>query len=325
LAPDAPPPGRVELIAELTSRIAEGGSWVLLGPRRSGKTSILRYLEVALRYRHSVRFLDLQGYPCSTPDVFAASLIPALLNHEQPAAELVKLLTREERPVILLDELGRLANVDTEKDPNVFEWLRSLGQSGVALVLAGTPRDWDLVQTRDAKKPGSSFANIMKAANLGPLPNQQAIAFLANTAPDDVPIRTSDVGRWIVEFVGGWPFYLQVLAHAFVEDQRGRPNRRRPVRGDIHRLYERTLLREYEFVFRQRWRELGERTQRVILRGTQGQLPSRSTLSPSDVDHLERQGLYDSRLGWTLAQDKPFLEWLGSHLENLIPENEGGT
>lgn len=323
LSTDAPPPGRVELIAELTSRIEDGGSCVLLGPRRSGKTSILRYLATALGQRQRVRFLDLQGHPCRTPDVLAASLEPTLSEHPHPATELRRLMATEEAPVILLDELGRLRNVAVDEDPNVFEWLRSLGQVGVALVLAGTEGDWDVAQAKDAEKPGSSFANIMKPMHLGPLQKSEALAFLTDTAPDDVPIGTDHVGRWMVEFTGGWPFYLQVLAHAYVEERRARRIPLRPTDREIRRLYESALLHEYEFVFRQRWQELGRRAQRVLLQGMDGQLPDPLRLSPSDIQHIERQGLFHQQHGWLLAGDKPFLDWIGIHHRALVPEGEG--
>ena len=79
------------------------------------------------------------------------------------------MLSREREPVILLDELGRLRDADIDANPNVFEWLRSLGQFGAVLVLAGAASDWEEVQARDAEKPGSSFANIFKSITLGPL------------------------------------------------------------------------------------------------------------------------------------------------------------
>jgi formylglycine-generating enzyme required for sulfatase activity/predicted phosphodiesterase/energy-coupling factor transporter ATP-binding protein EcfA2 len=318
LPPDAPPPGRMVVISEVTSRIAEHGSCVLLGPRRSGKTSILRYLRTVLGDRQSVRFLDLQGKPCRTPDVLAASIETRLSEHSNPAAALKDFLQKEHEPVILLDEIGRLQSADVTADPNVFEWLRSLAQEAVVLVLAGTDRDWDLAQAKDAEKPGSSFANIMKPIHLGPLPESEAIAFLSNTAPDDVPIDPEGVGRWIVKLTGGWPFYLQVLGHALVEEVRGRQISANPRKGDIQRLYEQALLYQYEFVFRQRWRELDDRTRGILLGGRAGALPEPSTLSPFDIEHLERQGLFHQRRGWLLSNDGPFIDWLKEHYRGLV-------
>ena len=325
LPPDAPPPGRIEVVSELTSRIAAHGSCALLGPRRSGKTSILSFLRTALGSRQSVQsvwFLDLQGHPCSTPDMLAAGLEPSLFDHPRPAVELRRLLSAQHHPVILLDELGRLQNVDTDEDPNVFEWLRSLGQEGVALVLAGTSGDWDNIQLKDAEKPGSSFTNIMKPVHLGPLSKSEALSFLVEAAPDDIPIDPEREGCLIVELTGGWPFYLQVVAHAFVEEVRGRRMTTRPTEMDIKRLYQQALLYDYDFVFRQRWRELGAHAQGILIRGQQGQLPDPSRLSPFDIEHLERQGLYDQRRGWLLALDIPFLDWIRDHHDGLFNGSE---
>lgn len=322
LPSDAPPPGRMAVISALTGRVSDGGSCTLLGPRRSGKTSILRYLRTVLSDRHTVRFLDLQGHPCRTPDVLAAGLEESLGTHHQPARELQRMLAAEPSPVILLDELGRLRNADAEADPNIFEWLRALGQEGVALVLAGTDGDWDSAQAKDAEKPGSSFANIMKPFRLGPLSHNEAIAFLLDTAPDDVPIDPSRVGAWMVDLTGGWPFYLQILGHAYVEEQRASRGDYAPQRSEVQSLYERALLHDYDFVFRQRWREMHERTRAILLRAAAERLPDPATLSPGDIEHLELQGVFDLRRGWLIEQDRPFVDWMHAHLPSLQAKDE---
>jgi hypothetical protein len=314
----------MDIISALTGRIADGGSCILLGPRRSGKTSILRFLQAVLGGRQSVRFLDLQGYPCRNPNFLAVSLEPKLSDHPHPAMKFRHILEKEKEPVILLDELGRLRNADVEADPNVFEWLRSLGQHGATLVLAGTRGDWENVRLKDAEKPGSSFTNILKPFQLGPLQKGESTAFLASAAPDDVPIGQSRIGLWMFDLTGGWPFYLQVLAHSFVEEVRGKKIKSRSSKKEIKRLYNQALLTDYEFIFRQQWLELTDRCREIILRGEDGRLPKVSSLSPRDIEYIERQGLYSHRKGWILTQDKPFLDWLKIHHSALATGN-GGT
>ena len=317
LPDDAPPPGRLELISGLTARIAQGGSSVLLGPRRSGKTSILRYLFATLADRQSVRFLDLQGHPCRTPDVLAASLEPSLSGHPNPAEEFRRIVARETQPVILIDELGRLRHAEVDSDPNVFEWLRSIGQEGVSLILAGTLGDWEEARARDAEKPGSSFTNILKPLMLGPLSEPDAVNFLVDTLPDDLRGDRDSTARWIVHMTGAWPFYLQVVAHAYVEEARAGKLIPNPLLNDIRRIYEEALLDEYEFIFRQRWMELPPHVRRILLQGEDGQLPEVARLSPADIASLEKHGLYDQRKGWVLLLDVPFCDWFRAHRRGL--------
>jgi hypothetical protein len=83
------------------------------------------------------------------------------------------------------------------------------------------------------------------------------------------------------------------------------------------------LLRDYEFVFRQRWRELDSRTKRILLRGSGGEPPEQSTLSPGDIEHLERQGVFNLGQGWIITRDQPFMDWMKTHREGLVAEDEG--
>ena len=82
----------------------------------------------------------------------------------------------------------------------------------------------------------------------------------------------------MVAQTGGWPFYLQVLAHAYVEEARvGSVRRPLPLKY-LQDLYKRALLDEYEFVFRQRCLNLPN-LRAILLRAIDGLLPNAATVS----------------------------------------------
>ncbi len=249
LPTDRPPPGRETLTTAIAARLAAGGSARLLGPRRGGKTQLLRYLEQALKAHHTVYALSLQDARCATPDALAASLAPGLADHAHPAAAFRDRLAADRAPVILIDEVGCLRDADLGVTPNVFGWLRGLGQEHARCVYAGTHGDWDQVTAHDAKRPGSSFGNDLKPFDLRPLDRADAIRFLLETAPNEV---SDQAAAWITDLCNGWPFYLQVMGEALVDAVRAGRNAARVDRDALCALYDEALIRGFRHIFETR-------------------------------------------------------------------------
>ncbi|MCB9566167.1 MAG: hypothetical protein H6710_02945, partial [Myxococcales bacterium] len=317
-------PGRSDILRELGTLVAQPSPALLKGPRRAGKTSILMALEAHEGGHRPVLRRTLQGQrPPTSPDDLARLIVPELADTPRAAdvlwRELAARRGREPAPAILLDEIALLA----EGSDALFAWLRALGQEGLAgLVLAGSHSDWiDVIKIAN-RAPGSSFGNDYTVIELGPLREEDAIRFLVVTAPDDVPIDPTRTATWIYDLCGGWPFYLQTMGYAVVEEVRSGRRAALVKKEALHDLYERRLLRERVAVFRSRWSDLRGAAQELVLAELErAREVGRLTLSPyKELPRRARAILSDADLidavrGWKI--DRPFLDWLHRNLDEL--------
>lgn len=204
----------------------------IIGPRRSGKTSLLYYL------KHLTRVAPEQLRPAQRTE--AARLSSAyrwiLVDFQDPRfgrqEELLRhILVALQLPipnpcnldhflstvahqlttptVLLLDEMGVALQRYPELDNAFWEGLRSLathqanGQLGFVLASHAPPE-----QLAQQSGMGSPFFNIFGySTQLGPLTEAEAHALIASAprpfAPEDV--------AWIMQTSGGWPMLLQIL------------------------------------------------------------------------------------------------------------------
>jgi hypothetical protein len=208
--------------------------------------------------------------------------------------------------VLLIDEVAHLAGAE----PAVFAWLRAIGQEKEAsIVFAGSHCDWVRVVERAASEPGSSFGNDVIALSLGPIREEDAIRFLVETSPVDVPLDER-AAHWIVELGGPWPFYLQVMGYALVQAVRSGDRLSLFERHGMRDLYERRLLLDWFAVFLDRWSELGDTVQRILreLHGLPaGEMPRYARLSLDEQSALGNTGLCQHGL-W--LKDPPFFDWI---------------
>ncbi|XXX80807.1 pentapeptide repeat-containing protein [Sorangium sp. So ce134] len=309
---DAPSlPGRAPVLAELFALIESRSPAVLRGPRRAGKTSILHHLAARLSPTRAVHHRSLEGraQPIRTADELAVFLDPSLQPDATPALTLRDRLSSAGNAVLLLDEVANLHQADA----TVFTWLRAVGQEQTSVVLVGSHWDWaTVIEHAFAAAPGSSFGNDVTPVNLGPLAEADAIRFLVDTAPPDVPLEAERTARWIVELCGPWPFYLQVMGYALVQAVRAGQRRALVERAGVRELYEQRLLHDRDAAFfRARWAELPARARAVLgaLRGAQdAALPEVRRLPSADVAVLCDAGLCDAFGAW--LADPPFFDWI---------------
>lgn len=206
----------------------------VIGPYRSGKTSLLHYLQAihttpanqlrpgqkqdwlpqADRYRWA--FVDFQDMRMHHPSGLLSHILRGL---EMPVPDNVTIsqfmtivsrqIMRDQRPtIILLDEIG--AALDAPDLDLPFWWsLRSLGsnQTGgkLAFILAAHEHPAHLAQT--VGKPSPFFNIFGHMLRLGPLTNSEAQA-LISSAPISFP---EEDASWILEQSGRWPCLLQIL------------------------------------------------------------------------------------------------------------------
>ncbi|NKQ37309.1 MAG: AAA family ATPase [Chloroflexi bacterium] len=218
----------------------------IIGPRRSGKTSLLHYLKnittappAQLRpgqqhdwlpqpqtYRWI--FVDFQDPRLGD----RSGLLRYLLTQmELPAPDPCDLeqfldivsdgLTRP--TVILFDEIGVALERYPQLDDAFWESLRFLAtnqvQGNLAFILS-SPEPPDRLAQHSGL--GSPFFNIFGyAATLGPLQEAEARTLIASSP---IPFAPADV-EWILQESGRWPFLLQILCRerllALEEGERG--------------------------------------------------------------------------------------------------------
>jgi S-DNA-T family DNA segregation ATPase FtsK/SpoIIIE len=310
------PVGREDVLAWLRARHAAGGCVALLGPRRAGKTWVLRELERRLaddgrRQVHNVT-IQLPSSRVETPDELARVLDRGLRDSRSPAEELLAQARRQagtaDRLAYLLDEVGRLAAYG----PSAVSWLRDLGQEGAWLAYTGTEKDWRDVVRWALKAPGSSFGNDVDARPLGPLDERDAIMFLTGTAANLRVNLSEETAVMIVAMVGSWPFYLQVVGDAVVRaaaaDDLKPPRDAQALRD----LVDSRLLDGWMTHFQGRWAEIGQAGRSALLRDP-GHQPG--DLAPGQRDDLRDVGLLLPGGGW--LADRPFFDWLARNATEL--------
>jgi DNA-binding SARP family transcriptional activator len=190
----------------------------IIGPRRSGKTSLLHYLRLsdwlpqASGYRWI--FVDFQDARLGRQETLLRTLITEMgLDVPEPChlESFMDVVSEQlQRPtVILLDEIGVALTRYPELDDAFWESLRSLatnqvdGNLGFVLSSAQPP---DVLAQHQGL--GSPFFNIFGyTAVLGPLSEEGAKNLIA-TAPIKFTARDVD---WILTESGRWPMPLQIL------------------------------------------------------------------------------------------------------------------
>ena len=229
--------GRAAEIAYVERALAsgEGGSVVVLvGHRRTGKTSLLRRVEARLADQYRPVFVDVQGMlPSDTGDFFselayraqssdeAAPMLAdgdASRTHTSAGADMVREVAdrSDKRMILLLDEFDDLeAKVRSQRlSEDVFAQLRNLMQhsENVSLVLSGTHRLEAL-----AGEYWSFLLNLATYRRVGCLP-QEAAEDVLRVPLERLGIVWEDaaVAR-AVRLTGCQPYLLQLLGYRLVE------------------------------------------------------------------------------------------------------------
>lgn len=306
LAGTEPLPGREPALRALKELIENRSPVVVRGHRRAGKTSLLNALRRQLE-GHTLYHTSLEGKPVRNADDLARLLAPGVAD----APALRARLAGEAEPVLLLDQIVYLRNAD----PDVFAWLRDIGQSVAAVVYAGSHWDWVQVVEQAARTPTSSFGNDVSPVDIGPIDPADALRFLVETAPTDVPIAQQRTAGWIVELCGAWPFYLQVMGYAVVQAVREGTRLALVEKRGVIDLYRRKLLHERDFVFRDRWQALPPLAHKALLAARLGRFPDYQALNRSERRAVRDAGLCDADGRW--AEDRPFADWIELHREDL--------
>jgi hypothetical protein len=218
--------GRIALLRELL--LATSVQQIIVGPRRVGKTSLLKNLQRELPARRAdteVVFLDLLGIK----DLHkAARNLARLLDTPLPAdadpdtalADLLRARFQRaaNKAVILIDEADGIAETDARKGFPLFSAMRTLQAEGVcSFVLAGY-----LFLYREALNQRSPLYNFANLRLLGPL-EPEAARDLALVPMQRLGVAYADpeLPARIAERTGGYPSFVQLLCDALLKELKG--------------------------------------------------------------------------------------------------------
>jgi hypothetical protein len=218
--------GRDALLRELL--LASSVQQIVVGPRRVGKTSLLKILQRDLPSRHpgaEVVFLDLWGIKDAAK---AARNLARELDAEVPPdadadtalADLLRARFHraEKKGILLIDETDDLVATDAKKGFPLFGAMRTLQAEGTcSFILAGF-----LYLYREAMNQGSPLFNFANLRILGPLEPDAARALaLEPMARLGVTYADPALPARIAERTGGYPSFVQLLCDAVLKELTG--------------------------------------------------------------------------------------------------------
>ena len=223
--------GRRELLNEVRTWL-ESYSVILLGPRRSGKTSFLYQLAEAKGDDRTVTYIDLHTFAGDSGSSLVSGLRQEILRGclkksvKDAPVDLRELQARIQEAgvmklLILLDEMAVLA-----KHPPMALQLRAMSkwqEPETRLVIAGTASDFRKV-THAVMDSGSSPFNEFRTCKLEEITRQYAQDLLVNPVLGYYRYEVDAIEEMLM-LGGGRPFFLNALAQLafrFVQTEKGR-------------------------------------------------------------------------------------------------------
>lgn len=204
----------------------------IIGPTRSGKTSLLYYLRSVLHSsrlrtdqrndlvsdpgRYRFVFVDFQDPRMGSQEYILRHLLQALSIPIPSHCDLESFISvtaehLRSPTIMLFDEVSVALQRYRELDTTFWEGLRALAINQVGgnlgFVLSSTYPPHELAKTQDGG--GSPFFNIFGySATLGPLSPAESRQLIASSP---IPFSEADI-EWILEQSGGWPILVQILS-----------------------------------------------------------------------------------------------------------------
>ncbi|MFK7805097.1 MAG: ATP-binding protein [Anaerolineae bacterium] len=218
----------------------------IIGPRRSGKTSLLHYLQQLPLTDSADLRPDQIGPTLPHPERYQTIYVdfqdprmrslPSLLRHllkgmggimPEPALadgasldldtfmDLVGSLLSQRPTIIMFDELS--AGLTSPSLDLAFWWaMRSMinlaGNGGLAFMLSSSGDPASLADDNDKASP---FFNIFNTIQLGPLTKDESVALILSS-PIPIP---DDIQAWMLEQSGRWPCLLQILCREYLDSR----------------------------------------------------------------------------------------------------------
>ena len=181
--------GRAREKTTLLARASKGEATSIVGPRRIGKTWLMKYLKLMAPASPDVQmqvgYVDLTSPGCATLMGFTHEALHALDIHAQvkveteasPLAALEQgiraMQAKNQVPILCLDEFEGFRRIDAFSIMTL-EHLRAIAQAGLGLVVASQQ---PLIEMVESSMRTSPFFNIFRQIVLKPFTRQEAEDF----------------------------------------------------------------------------------------------------------------------------------------------------
>lgn len=212
---------------ELQRIITSPGSYMVVGARRIGKTSLLKHLDSQLAAKGAkVYYLNVQD--CNTEDQILNRILnlleqrdlTAIMKRKEVVAErlfylALRRLARDPGVVLLLDELGNVLMNENADAWSVIGTLRTFAQSGRIRIIASAFQEFFLRQQRDFSGPWVNFFTPVLLSGLSREELREFVILpLSNWASVSNPSALLD---FVITAVGQHPLALQYFCQALFE------------------------------------------------------------------------------------------------------------
>lgn len=214
--------GREKELQRLSNFLSKRQNCQIVGPRRIGKTSLLRQVEnKAVEWEASalVAYVDQQDASCHTGKGWLKYVgrkwhwdahVSDLATFSERVGEM---LSQKLRPVLCMDEFEEMTARPAEFTHDFFVALRACGQKGLTIITASKRALNELTNPQDRS---SEFFNTFPLMPLGVLTREETEDFV-NTYRPGVPPFTADEKKKILKFAKGHPLALQVACDYALE------------------------------------------------------------------------------------------------------------
>ena len=194
----------------------------IVGPRRIGKTSLLRQVESkATEWEASavVAYVDQQDARCFSQTSWLEYVgrkwhwDVTVKRFSEFSEGVDKMLARNLRPVLCIDEFEEMAARADEFTNDFLLALRSCGQRGLAILTSSKKR---LTELTNPQNTSSAFFNTFPLLPLGVLMKEEA-EDIVNTYRPGVPSFTPGEKEEVLNFAQYHPLALQVACYYVLE------------------------------------------------------------------------------------------------------------
>jgi len=198
-------------------------SFAIVGPRRIGKSSLLRRLrlELAPYARQQYLHLDCSGIEnsyelaemllrrISPRQYFGGRGYPDIESEVVAAASRLGL-----RYLVGLDEFDAIAKAPVDKFERIKPWFTGRFQGRMRFVVAGYGALWDSIENRE-----SYLFNVFTPITLGPFEKKEAELFVRQTLSElEIPVISSQEAiDAILSYTGLQPWLLQAFCSRIVD------------------------------------------------------------------------------------------------------------